>query len=143
MLTMTYPLVQDPKLLVAVLENIFLGITNVIGSLLYFERMNKRIPPFHNTFESKFNTFKMRCVDRYGINREYLKFISEIMEIIFENRKSPVTFSRKNNFVICTDNYRIKTLTYSEIRGFLEKAKVFIQEICSIIEKNERGIGKL
>ena len=141
-LTMTYPLIQDPKLLLAVCENIFLGLTNSIASLLYFERLYKRIPPFHDNFESKYNMFKMRCVERFNISKEYLKFILEIKEIIYENKKSPVTFSKKNKFVICSDNYKLKTLSLEELKQYLEKAKLFIHEICSIIEKNERIFRK-
>ena len=44
MLTQTYPLVKDPRLLLTVLENVFLSLTNAIGALLYFERLYKRVP---------------------------------------------------------------------------------------------------
>ncbi|MBD3203895.1 hypothetical protein GF327_06350 [Candidatus Woesearchaeota archaeon] len=138
MLTMTYPLVEDPKLLVAVIENIFLGITNIMGALLYYERIYKRVPAFSDTFESKFNIFKKKCIKRYDINRNYLNFMLEVKEIVAENKKSPLTFSRKDKFVICSDNYRLKTLSVDDLKTHLEKAKLFIHEICSIIDKNER-----
>ncbi|MBN2421755.1 hypothetical protein JXB41_00890 [Candidatus Woesearchaeota archaeon] len=142
MLTMTYPLLQDPRLLLASIENIFLGLSNAIGSLLYFDRLYKRIPPFHSNFESKFNMFKMKCVPRYDINREYLRFISNVKELVYENKKSPVTFSRKDKFVICADDYKLKTLSFNELKKNLEKAKLFIHEICLVIEKNERIFRK-
>ena len=142
MLTMTYPLLQDPKLLLAVMQNIFLGLTKSIGALLYFERMYKRVPPFHDNFESKFNLFKMKCINRYNIPREYLKVIMDIKEVVYENKESPITFSRKDKFVICSDKYNLKTLSLKEIKSYLEKAKLFIHQMCSIIEKNERIFGR-
>ncbi|MBU0758100.1 MAG: hypothetical protein KKF44_08580 [Nanoarchaeota archaeon] len=142
MLTMTYPVVQDPKILFVVSENLFLALTNILGALLYFERLYKRIPPFHENFESKFNMFKMRCVEKYNIEKEYLSFILEMKEIINENKRSPITFSRKHKYVICSEEYDLKTISEKDIKKNLEKAKLFIHKICLIIEKNERFAGK-
>src|SRR3989338_261446 len=75
MLTQTYPLVKDPKLLLAVIENIFLALTNAMASVLYYERLFKRIPPFHDNFESKFYLFKMKTAMKYNIGPDYLKLM--------------------------------------------------------------------
>ena len=45
MLGVTYPLVKDTKLLVVIMENIFLAYTNAMAAILYHERLFKRIPP--------------------------------------------------------------------------------------------------
>ncbi len=138
MLTITYPLVQDTKILVTVMENIFLGLTNAIAALLYWERKYKKIPPFHENFDSKFNTFKLYCVERYNISKGYLPFLMEIKEIIHEHKNSPVEFTRKNKFVIASKDYKLKSFSISDVKNYLSKAKLFIQEVLSIIEKNER-----
>src|SRR3989338_5812338 len=92
MLTMTYPLVKDPKLLLAVMENIFLALTNSIGALLHYERIYKRVPPFQDTFASKFNLFQNKCSQRYSIDNEHLMMIQEIKDMILQHKKSPVEF---------------------------------------------------
>ena len=51
-LTQSYPLVKDTRLLLAVMDNIFLSLTNSMSSLLYQERLLKTIPPFHDNFDS-------------------------------------------------------------------------------------------
>ena len=38
MVSVTYPLVKDPKLLVAVIDNIFLALTNSMTAILHFDR---------------------------------------------------------------------------------------------------------
>jgi len=136
-LTQTYPLVKDTKLLLVVIENIFLALTNAVGSLLYYERLFKRIPPFQDNFSSKFNMFRARCVDRYKINNEYVLFIQSIKDIIVEHKKSPVEFVRKDRFVICSDNYSMKTISVEQIKENLAKAKLFINEIGNITAKEE------
>ena len=52
MLTMTYPMVRDPKLLVAVAENLFNGLTSTVTALLYHERANG-LPPFHESINQR------------------------------------------------------------------------------------------
>ncbi len=141
MLSVTYPLVKDPKLLLAVIENIFLAYTNTIGSLLYYERLFKRIPPFQENFESKFNMFKETSVLKYKIDKSYVADIQDIKNIILAHRKSPVEFARKDRFVICSNNYKLKTISVNEIKKHIDKAKLFIQEINNITSKDEGIFG--
>ena len=136
-LTQTYPLIQDNKLLLAVVENIFLALTNAMGSILYYERLFKKIPPFHDNFDSKFNMFRSRVVDSYNIDKEHVRFIQDIKDIIVAHKKSPVEFTKKDKFVICSDDYNIKTITLEQMKGYVSKAKSFIQKTDSIVSKNE------
>jgi len=137
MLTVTYPLVKDTKLLLAVIENIFLAYSNSMSAILYQDRILKKIPLFNNTFESKFNMFKQRCVDRYRIDKSFISEMQNIKETIIQHKKSPVEFVRKDRFVICSNNYKLKTINLEEIRRYLNKAKLFIEEAINILSKNE------
>jgi len=137
-LTQTYPLIQDAKLLLAALENIFLALTNSIGSLLYYERLFKKIPPFQDNFSSKFNMFRAKCVPKYNFNRDQIELILDIKDIILQHKKSPVEFTRKDSFIICSDNYNMKTISLDKIKDYLSKAKLFIDEIHKIVGENEK-----
>jgi len=136
MLTQTYPAVKDPKLLLSVLENLFLALTNGMAAVLHYEYANKNIPEFQDTFESKYNLFKFKVVDRRGIDKDYVKFIAEVKDIIVNHKNSPVEFSRKDTFVICTGNYGIQTVTANHLKKYVTKTKSFLQEIDSIIDPN-------
>jgi hypothetical protein len=137
MLFVTYPLVNDNKLLLAVIENIFLAYSNTIGSLLYYERVFKRIPPFQDNFESKFTSFRETCVLRYKIDKSYIADILDLKNIIIAHKKSPVEFARKDRFVICSNNYKLQTISINELKKHIDKAKLFIQEINNITRKDE------
>ncbi|MBS3098364.1 hypothetical protein J4209_06235 [Candidatus Woesearchaeota archaeon] len=137
MLTQTYPLIQDTRLLLAVLENIFLALTNAMGSVLYYERLFKRIPPFHDNFDSKFNMFRANVVDKYKVKGEHINLIQHIKDVIVEHKKSPVEFTRKDMFVICSDDYRMKTVSVEDIKKYVIRAKSFIEETSNIVSKNE------
>lgn len=137
MLTQTYPLVKDPKLLVSVIENIFLSLTNSMAALLYFEKACKNVPPFHDNFESKYNLFKLKLVDKHNISRDYIKFIEDMRDIVVAHKKSSMEFSRKGSFVMCSDSYSMKALAPNGMRAFVSKAKSFNEEINRIIKEGE------
>jgi len=141
MLTMTYPMVKDPKLLLAVMENIFLALTNSVAALLYYERTYKRAPPFQDTFVSKFNIFR-KCVSRYNIDESHLIMLKEIKDIILQHKKSPVEFTRNDSFIICSENYQMKTISLEKMKNYISKSRLFIQNINSIINKNQEVFNK-
>jgi len=137
MLTMTYPLVKDTKLLLVIMENLFLALTYAMSSVLYYEKLFKRIPPFTDNFESKFNIFKERCVNKYEIDRGYLTLLQNIKNLMVDHKKSPIEFERKGKFVICSDSYRLRTITTNQIKEYNSKTKEFIHLSTHIVSKNE------
>lgn len=141
MLSVTYPVVKDPKLLLAIMENIFLAYTNAMSAILYHDRLFKQIPPFNDTFESKFNMFKTRCIGKHKLDKVHLMDLQEIKNIIQEHKASPVEFAKKDKFVICSDNYKMKTIELNDLNAYINKAKVFIGQMDTIVGKNERIFG--
>ncbi len=136
MLTQTYPLVRDVKLLLTVLENVFLALSYSMSSVLYYDRLFKKISAFPENFEGRFYVFKDKCVPRYNIDKEYLALIREIKEIIIAHKKSPVEFVRNDRFIICSENYRMKTVNVDQLKKYIAKSKVFVQETSNIVNKN-------
>jgi hypothetical protein len=129
LLTQTYPTVRDPKLLLAVLENIFLAVTNSMAALLHHERENHRIPPFQDTFDSKFNMLKLKVAQNYGISNEELHFILEVKNLVVSHKQSPVEFAKKDAFVICSDKYNLKTIYYDQMKKFLSQSKELVHKM--------------
>jgi hypothetical protein len=130
----TYGLVKDPKLFLAIMDNIFLALTNSLGALLHFERYYKRIPPFHDKFDSKMLMFKEYCFTKYGFSKEELDFIFMIKDTIISHKKSPVEFRRSDSFVICDDKYHMKSITMDNIKEYLEKTKAIFEKVNSLVQ---------
>ena len=137
MLTQTYPLVKDVKLLLPVLENTFLALSYAMGAVLHYDRLFKHINVLPENFEAKLYIFKEKCVPRYNINNEYILLMRELKEIIVAHKKSPVEFVRNDRFVICSENYKMKTISIPEIKKYVASAKLFIQSTDFIVSKNE------
>jgi hypothetical protein len=106
-----------------------------MGSLLNNNRLYKKIPPFQDTFSSKYNMFIQRLSQKYEIDKKYLDTIREIHDIIKKHKQSPVEFRRKDAFVICADNYNIETITLEKIRSYLTLTKEFHNIIDKILNK--------
>jgi len=138
MLTQTYPLLKDTRLLLAVITNVFSALEKSMSSLLYIERYYKRIPPFQDTFESRFNAFRHNLVDKYRINREYLLLIKDIDAIIIAHKESPVTFSRKDRFVICTGNYMMREINVAKLKDYIIRTKEFLEIINRVVNQYGR-----
>lgn len=138
MLTQTYPLVKDAKLLLAVLDNIFLSLSYAMSSVLSYDKLFKKISVFPENFEARFHVFKEKCAPRYNIDKEHLSLIREIKDIIIAHKKSPVEFARNDRFVICSENYRMKTVSVDQLKKIIQKSKMFVQETSNIVNKNDR-----
>ena len=141
MLTQTYPLIRDPKLLLAVLSNVSLSLTSSVAAILHYERLFKRIPPFQEDLDSMFNTFKARCTRRYDINIEFITLIEEVRSLLKEHKKSPMEFVRKDKFVIASDTYRLRIISIDKMKDYIAKTKLFIEAMDNMVGKNERIFG--
>jgi len=134
-LTMTYPLVKDPRLLLSVLENTFLAMTQAMSSVLYLEREYKRIPLFHDDFKSKLSMFKERIAPRHSISKDKIKLLEDIRNMLLAHKESPVEFVRKDRFVICSGNYSMKAISVEQLKSFVATAKSFVAETTRLINK--------
>ncbi|MFW5852828.1 MAG: hypothetical protein ACOCUR_02260, partial [Nanoarchaeota archaeon] len=98
----------------------------------------KRVPPFFDTFESKYRLFSERCIPEYNLDRSYLELLREVKETLTAHKRSPIEFSRKDQFVICSDDYELKVLKLEDIKGFVSKTKEFFNMVDSLVKELER-----
>ena len=129
---MTLPLINDNKLILTILDNINLALINGMDSILEFERLYKRISPLPENFSMRYSVFQ-QVSNRYDIEPEELNLISSIKTILENHKNSPVEFSRPGKFVICSDDFRIKTISVNEIKQYLILAKSFLRKVDRII----------
>ena len=135
MMNVTYPLVMDPKLFPTIIENIFLGYANALSAILHYERYYKRIPPFNDSFDSKLMFYDTYVKEQYRFDPHFQKTMNSLRELMIAHKKSPVEFSRKGKFVICNDEYSLKTLDIEAVKRYIRECKSFILEIEKIISR--------
>jgi len=132
---MTYPMLDDPKLLITIVKNLYNALMKSVEAILIYERTYKRIPGFTDSYSDKMHMFRETCLDKYDLSREGFLVLKDLKEILDEHSKSTVEFRRKDSFVICSDNFRLKTLNLVRVKDLIYKSKPFI-------EKANRMIGR-
>lgn len=128
-LRVTYPVVKEPKVLLLSLENTFLASTNAIAALLYAERSRKAIPPFHDSFNSKYHIFTEKLSKTKGFSIEEYSYIEKMRDLLLFQKKSPVEFTRDEDFILCSDEYDIQKVTITDTTEYLTKTTKLIKKI--------------
>lgn len=141
MIFVTHTVVKDPRLLLSAMKNIMASMTYAADSLLQYEKLFKRIPAFPQNFSSKLLLLKGYCSKKYNLSQNYVFLMNELNELIAEHEKSPIEFARKDQFVICSKDYRMKTITINKMKEYLAMNKAFLEDVEKIIRKTD-GIFK-
>ena len=129
---MTFPLVKDKKLLLKILSETKIVITNCINSILQYEYLYKRIKLYKDP-KTNFRTFREKCAPRYKITKEEIKIIIELFEIVENHKQSPFEFVKNEKIIILSENLEQKTLTIEKTKEFLLLAKNILKKSKEII----------
>jgi len=129
---MTFPLVQDNKLLFKILEQLNSGLVNVINSILQYEYLYKRIQLSQDKAKN-LDIFKQKCSIRYTITNEEIQDIIKIFNLHKKHKESGFEFIKNGKVIIMSDNLQTESIT-------LEKTKQFLNTAKSVLKKVERKI---
>lgn len=136
----TYPVINDTKLFALVAEQLHRALISGMNALLEYDEMYKRIPPLPDEFENRFEIFKDHVAKRYGIEREIILLIRDINDIVKKRKISPMEFSRRGNYVIATESYKLRILNLEKIKNFVSLTKLFINKINEVYRRSDRRI---
>jgi hypothetical protein len=134
LLHVTFPLVQDPKLIMGIINNLNQSLEAVMDTILTYERQLKLVPAYSEEFNSKFNLFRYKCVKRNNIPTKFIMAMMELRELEELHKKCPVSFQRGNRYVLSTNNYRLKAVSIKDIKEYLNITKDFINHLPKIIK---------
>ncbi len=125
----TFKLFNDPKILLAILENLNIALESSMNALLIHEREKKNIHAFADNFEHRYKIFKDQVAPRHGIEDLHLKLIRDVRGVMQSHKKSPVEFVRNDRFVICNDDYDMKTLSVDQIKQYVIWTKGLLAKV--------------
>lgn len=126
LLIASYPLVHDPKILLGVLTNLYDTYKNLIVYAL-----SKETKPLKTT---KAQLEQFRYFIGPNIDKQQLKNIQDIYTLYEEHKKSGVEFARKQQLVICDEDYGLRALTSEKLKKHLQSAKQLYKQL---VENNE------
>lgn len=117
----TFPLVNEKKLLLKIFEEIHKSLINLITAILIFEHKKNTIKLYKNNEENIKNFIKVS--KNYNINQDEINKIIEILEINEKHKTSAIEFARKDKVVIMLDNLKTHTLDIEKIKEYLSLTK--------------------
>lgn len=125
--TKTYPVIKEPKLFLSILHNIEEAVKQATNALIRKAVVDKKISKTEAETQKKAETLK-KIGKEYKIQQELLLFAQTLQKLVQEQKNAPVEFKRQKRFIICSDDYKIKSLDEKMIRDCLFKAKIFIDK---------------
>ena len=135
----TYPLLNETKLIITIAENLRKCIEDGMEAVLYLDRLYKRIQQYPSDFLSKFYVFRERCAVRYKFEKDEIAMINEVHILMESKRKSNLEFVRKDRLVFASDTYKLKSLTIHDVKNYLITAKKFLDKVNQIAKvENDR-----
>lgn len=125
----TYPLVNEIKLLYTIVESLSESVITAMDAVLYYDRLYKRISKQKGSFRDELDIFARHSMPRYNIDRKHVLLIQDLHAIVHAKKRSPMEFVRKDKFVICTSSYKMKVLKISQVKQYLAQSKSLISEV--------------
>ena len=122
MVYVTYPLIQDKKLVLKIVSEARNAIIKCISSILQYEYLYKRIRLTKDPKEN-LRIFKLKCAPRYNIGVEEIKLILELFDLVEKHKKSPFEFRKQEKIVILSESSHPKVIVIENAKEFLALAK--------------------
>ncbi len=129
-LSQTYTLVKDPKLLLVVLAHIADALDAGVAEALEEAVRDRRLIVMPADLRARLAA--LRTAGR--IDDAAVRFVQELHETLQERKKAPVEFVRKERLVICDETYALRTLSEEQLKDQLQRAR----DILDALEKVNR-----
>ena len=114
-LNKTMPIADNPKLMIGIIENLNKAIIFTISGIL------KR---------KELDATKISIEEAYDfIPEKFKETVNDIVDITKRHKESPVEFVRKEEFIICEDNYSFRTLSVDSMKKYISETIHLIQEV--------------
>lgn len=128
----TFPIVNEKKLIIKIFEEIFKSIQNSINSAIYYEFENKNLI-LNTNQEKNINNFMENIAKTYDFTEKEINKIKNILEIEKKHRKSSMEFIKKEKVVIMSDSLKIQALTIEDIKDYIQASKNIFLKISNRI----------
>jgi hypothetical protein len=109
----TFPLVQDKRLLLKIFDEVCKSITNCLRTIIYYE--NPITKPGIQTIH--------KYAQKYTLSNQQIKQVFQILELNKKHKQSAMEFVRDNRIIILSDNLKTQSLDLQIIKQYLLLAK--------------------
>lgn len=138
MASVTYQVVNETKLLVVIVDNLYQAAIKAMDAVLHYDYLYKRIGELPANTRERMNFFRETAARRYNIPREQILALYELYDLVEKHKKSPMEFVRKETYVIASTDYKLRLLDLKKVKQYVEATKMFIRKVNSIVGARDR-----
>ena len=134
-LYVTFPIVNDKKILLKSLIELKIAVIKIINSILQYEYLFKRTNIYKDP-KYNFRNFENNCSIRYNIDKLEINLIKELFDLVERHKKSSMEFVKDEKIIILGENMNHKTITLEKVKKFLNLSKNLLKKT-KIIMKSD------
>lgn len=134
LLSVTFPLVNDSKILAPIAETLGQSALKTMEALLRNEYNYKRIKALPNNLEIMHAIFKSVAV-RYKLNKNINNMLSDLKNLIENRKKSAAEFTKGDKYIICTNEYSTTVITSEKLKNYMQITNQFITQVKEIMKR--------
>ncbi|MDD5192195.1 MAG: hypothetical protein PHH54_00180 [Candidatus Nanoarchaeia archaeon] len=123
----TFPLVNEQRLLLKIFDEIYKSIRNCVNAILNYEYLYKRVHLYVDNGENM-RTFA-KCAKSYNLSHEQVKKILEILELNKKHEQSAMEFVKKDRIIILSESLGTQTIDVRKIKEYLILAKELLMRV--------------
>ena len=133
LMNVTHPLINDPKLLIAIIKKLHDCLHNLMLAVLKydFEKKNIDSMPSEN-FSSALSLFAKHEISRFSQN--YIPLIADVNGLVKEYDESSVTLNMKGKVFMYDGNYNGNVIDKEKIKEYIYKTKQFTKDAAEILK---------
>lgn len=128
----TFTLLKENRLMIKILNELYLSTRHLIRSILQYEYAYKRVQLYKDPVLN-LKTFRQKIAPLYLAPEEISKVL-QILELEKKHKDSPLEFVKKDKFVIMLGD-RYETLTIEKIKEFIVVLRKLLSKITVRITK--------
>ena len=133
MVYVTFPLIQDKKILLKILKETKNAIANCINAILQYEYLYKRIELYKDA-KTNFRIFIKKCSPNYKITPEEIASIINLFELAEKYKQSTIEFVREEKVIMLSENLKPETITLEKTKEFLNLSKSILKKTLETIK---------
>ncbi len=135
LLNVTFPVINDGKLLPPITESLSQCAFIVMEALLKYERAYKRIHALPNNLDIMFSIFESKVAPRYKVSKNFIIMLNDLKNFMNSRKKSAAEFVKHSEYVICSSEYYTIVITQEKLKAYKELISQLISKTKEIISK--------
>lgn len=123
----TYPLVNDKKILIKIFIEIYYAINDLIEATLLYESVKNKTKYSNNSSENLL--IFSEIAKEYNLSNKEIQDINNIMKIFRDYKKSAMEFIREEKLVIMSKELTTQTIDIHKIKEYICLTKLLIVKV--------------